>query len=204
MQESILVDGQTYKAKLVRRGPGDVVFVLEINGRVCGEMPFDNLIKVNTRLDPDHASFAEKQIRELRTELAIAKGRVIDMEVLETRLHAMEQALEQAERDRRAAISELHHVRQNLGPQTPRPHDLDKPLLVQTELRPEQIELLLYVARKDALDVETLARMVLANWLDSWRKVHPCTYKFESSGRDAPADVEHLADCPLHHGKGQA
>lgn len=200
--ESTIVEGDNYKVKLVRRGPGDVVFLLEIDGKVC-ELPFDNLVKANTRLDPDHASFAEKQIVALRREAAEAKGRVIDMEILEMRVRSAERAVEQAERDRRAALSELRHLRETLGPRTQQ-MDPDKPLLVQTELRPEHFELLLYAARRDGLDTETLARMVLSNWLDSWRKVHPCSYEFEDSARKSPGDIEHLANCPLHHGKGQA
>lgn len=197
--EITLVEGDNYKVRLVRRGPGDVIFLLEIDGKSCGELPFDNMVKATTRIDPDHASAAEKQIAELRREVAEARGKVFDMEHLRTRLQQVEHRAELAENERAAALAELRQGQPGPGPA--REVDPARPLLVQTTLRPEQIELLLYIARKDGLNTETLMRMALGNWLDGWRKAHPCTYEFEQSDRKSSTDVEHLANCPLLHAK---
>jgi len=202
--EATIVEGDNYRVKLIRRGPGDVVFLLEIAGRVCGEMPFDNLVKAVTRIDPDHASAAEKQIQALRLDVAEAKGKLIDAEYLQIQLRNTERARVLAENERRAALSELQHVRESAGasgvsPVSDNP-DLTRPVPVQ--LRPEYTELLLYAARTDGLDVEMLLRMILGDWVDAWRRTRPCRYEFETAGHDSVADREHLAGCPLLHSKG--
>lgn len=85
-----------YQVKLVRKEPGNVEFLLTINGRICGQMPFDNLIKAQVRLDPDHASGPEKQIQKLRRETAEARAQMYDWQAkamqLEERLKQYEAA----------------------------------------------------------------------------------------------------------------
>lgn len=67
-----------YSVSLVRNGPGDVEFLLVIDGRICGKLPFDNLIKAQVRLDPNHVSGPEKQIQKLRKETAEARAQMYD------------------------------------------------------------------------------------------------------------------------------
>ena len=67
-----------YSVRLTRKGPGEVEFTLVINGKTCGQMPFDNFVKAATRIDPDHAVGAEKQIRELREQTAKARAEMYD------------------------------------------------------------------------------------------------------------------------------
>lgn len=89
-------DDVVYRIKLVRKEPGNVEFLLTINGRVCGQMPFDNLIKASVRIDPHHASGPEKQIQKLRKETAEAKAEMYDWQAkamqLEERLKQYEAA----------------------------------------------------------------------------------------------------------------
>lgn len=72
--EATILERDSLAVKLVRRGSGDVVFQLIIDGQVCGLVPFDNLVKAATRIDPDHAVGPEKQIQELRRALSEARG----------------------------------------------------------------------------------------------------------------------------------
>lgn len=74
------VNGITYQVKLDRIGPGNVEFRLIIDERTRGLMPFDNLVKAATRIDPDHAVGSEKQIRELREQAAKARGEMYDQQ----------------------------------------------------------------------------------------------------------------------------
>lgn len=67
-----------YDVTLTRKGLGVVEFCLTIDGKTCGQMPFDNLVKAATRIDPDHAVGAEKQIRELREQVAKARAEMYD------------------------------------------------------------------------------------------------------------------------------
>ena len=52
-----------YQVKLTRKGLGDVEFTLMINDRVCGRLPFDNLVKAATCIDSDHVVGLERQIQ---------------------------------------------------------------------------------------------------------------------------------------------
>lgn len=72
--------GVPFRVILRRRGPGQVVFLLDVGGRTYAEVPFDNLVKAATRIDPAHATVAEQQIRRLREELATALGRAVEAE----------------------------------------------------------------------------------------------------------------------------
>lgn len=67
-----------YQIRLDRLGPGNVEFKLILDGRPCGTLPFDNLIKAATRIDPDHAVGPEKQIQKLRRELSEAQAAKFD------------------------------------------------------------------------------------------------------------------------------
>lgn len=67
-----------YKVSLIRNGPGNVEFLLTIDGKICGKLPFDNLVKAQVRLDPDHASGPERQIQKLRQETAEARALMYD------------------------------------------------------------------------------------------------------------------------------
>ena len=67
-----------YAVRLDRLGPGNVEFKLIINGRQCGTLPFDNLVKAATRIDPDHAVGPEKQIQKLRKEVSEARAEKYD------------------------------------------------------------------------------------------------------------------------------
>lgn len=182
----VVHEAENYRLKLVRQEPGDVRLVLEIDGRTKAVVPVDNLVKFSVRLDPEHASLPEKQIRQLREELAIAKGQLVDLEVLRERLRVAEEAAEVAERDRRALIQEQQPDRPVVGVS-------DDPQTVQVRLRPEQIELLLHVAEREHVESEALIRMIVAGWLDLWRRTHPCA--------ETP-DSDHLANCPLLHPRG--
>jgi hypothetical protein len=88
-----------YEIKLTRTGPGAVEFKLTIDGSAYGTMPFDNLVKAATRIDPDHAVGPEKQIRELREEVAKARAAMYDQQAradqAEQRVHALEAELKQ-------------------------------------------------------------------------------------------------------------
>jgi uncharacterized coiled-coil protein SlyX len=79
-----------YAIKLVKAGPGAVVFVLTIDDKVHGSLPFDNLVKAATRIDPDHVVGTELQIQKLRRETADARAEMYDWrakaEKLEERL----------------------------------------------------------------------------------------------------------------------
>lgn len=68
----------TYQVRLDRLGPGNVEFKLIIDGRPCGTLPFDNLVKAATRIDPEHAVGSEKQIADLRRELSEARATMYD------------------------------------------------------------------------------------------------------------------------------
>jgi glycosyltransferase involved in cell wall biosynthesis len=85
-----------YEIKLSRIGPGNVEFTLTLNGLVFGSMPFDNLVKAATRIDPDHAAGSELQIQKLRKETAEAKAAMYDWqakaEQLEKKLHEANEA----------------------------------------------------------------------------------------------------------------
>jgi hypothetical protein len=82
-----------YEVRLARKGPGVVEFTLTINGMTCGQLPFDNLVKSATRIDPDHAVGSELQIQKLRRETAEAKAAMYDWrakaEQLEEKLRAL-------------------------------------------------------------------------------------------------------------------
>ena len=85
-----------YNVRLDRLGPGDVEFTLTINGRPCGKLPFDNLVKAATRIDPEHAVGPEKQIQKLRRDLAEAEAAKYDWqaraEQLEEKIRAYEES----------------------------------------------------------------------------------------------------------------
>lgn len=87
-----------YQVRLDRNAPGSVEFTLTVDGRICGKLPFDNLVKAATRIDPDHATGPEKQIRALRREAADALAKMYDWQAragqLEEKVHALEAALE--------------------------------------------------------------------------------------------------------------
>lgn len=82
-----------YEVRLARKGPGVVEFTLTINGMICGQLPFDNLVKSATRIDPDHAVGPELQIQKLRRETAEANAAMYDWraraEQLEEKLRAL-------------------------------------------------------------------------------------------------------------------
>jgi predicted transcriptional regulator len=94
-----------YEIKLSRIGPGNVEFTLTLNGLVFGSMPFDNLVKAATRIDPDHAVGSELQIQKLRKETAEAKAAMYDWqakaEQLEKKLHEADAKLVEAHKDYR-------------------------------------------------------------------------------------------------------
>jgi glycosyltransferase involved in cell wall biosynthesis len=85
-----------YEVRLVRNGPGSVAFTLTLNGQVFGQLPFDNLVKAATRIDPDHAVGTELQIQKLRRETAEARAEMYDWrakaEQLEEKLRAFQEA----------------------------------------------------------------------------------------------------------------
>ena len=83
-----------YEIKLTRNGPGNVEFTLVIDGHVCGKLPFDNLVKAATRIDPDHAIGSEKQIQKLRREVAEAQAEKFDWQA---KAEQLEQRLKQYE-----------------------------------------------------------------------------------------------------------
>jgi hypothetical protein len=106
-KEATIVEGDNYRVRLVREGPGEVVFLLEIDDNEVGEVPFDNLIKAQVRIDPDHASGPEKQIQALRREAAQAKAEVYDMEALRLQLRDAKAAQYLAERERDRLLDQL-------------------------------------------------------------------------------------------------
>ncbi len=83
-----------YKVYLDRLDPGNVEFVLIICNKVCGKLPFDNLVKAATRIDPEHAVGSEKQIQTLRREVSEARAAMYDWqakaEKLEEKIRAYE------------------------------------------------------------------------------------------------------------------
>lgn len=92
-----------YSVKLTCRAPGTVEFTLTIDDHVHGRLPFDNLVKAATRVDPDHAIGPERQIRGLRQEVADANARMYEWQsramraeervaVLEGQLKAFQEA----------------------------------------------------------------------------------------------------------------
>jgi hypothetical protein len=89
-------DSVPYVITLTRAQPGLVEFTLKIDGKICGRMPFDNLVKAATRIDPDHAVGPEKQIQKLRRETAEAKAQMYDWQAkavqLEEQLRAFQEA----------------------------------------------------------------------------------------------------------------
>lgn len=91
------LDSITYAVTLTRKAAGKVEFRLEIDGRVFGLMPFDNLVKAATRVDPDHAVGTERQIRLLREETAKAKAEMYDWQAkamqLEEKLLAYQESM---------------------------------------------------------------------------------------------------------------
>ena len=94
---AFLRDGDTtWLARLVRRGPGDVIFELHVNSHQRAQVPFDNLIKAATRIDPDHAIGPEKQIRELREQLAKERAKTYELQALNTTLEERVARLEAA------------------------------------------------------------------------------------------------------------
>lgn len=92
-----------YSVRLDRTGPGQIEFTLTINGKTCGKLPFDNLVKAATRIDPDHAAGPEAQIRKLRDDLAKSDAAKYDWQVkaeqLEARVQTLEAMLIDAARD---------------------------------------------------------------------------------------------------------
>lgn len=87
----------TWLAKLVRRGPGDVIFELHVNSQQRAQVPFDNLVKAATRIDPDHAAGSERQIRELREQLAKERAKTYELQALNTALEERVARLEVAQ-----------------------------------------------------------------------------------------------------------
>jgi hypothetical protein len=92
-----------YSIKLTCKAPGTVEFTLTIDNHVHGRLPFDNLVKAATRVDPDHAIGPERQIRGLRQEVADANARMYEWQsrailaeervaVLEGQLKAFQEA----------------------------------------------------------------------------------------------------------------
>jgi hypothetical protein len=85
-----------YAIRLDRVGPGAIEFTLTINNKICGQLPFDNLVKAATRIDPDNAVGPEKQIQKLRKETAEARAEMYDWQAkalqLEERLKQYEAA----------------------------------------------------------------------------------------------------------------
>lgn len=63
-----------FSAKLRRRGPGDVLFEAFIGGRSVASIPWDNLVKTCVRLDPDHASEAQRQVTDARRQMGEAQA----------------------------------------------------------------------------------------------------------------------------------
>lgn len=86
-----------YKVALTRKGPGNVEFTLVIDGRPCAQLPFDNLVKAATRIDPDHAVGSEKQIQQLRKETAEAKAAMYDWQAKALQLEERVKQYEAAE-----------------------------------------------------------------------------------------------------------
>ncbi len=86
-----------YEVRLDRIGPGNVEFRLHVDGKACGKLPFDNLVKAATRIDPDHAVGSEKQIQQLRKEVAEARAEKFDWqakaEQLEQRVLQLEDTM---------------------------------------------------------------------------------------------------------------
>ncbi len=86
-----------YQIRLERIGPGNVEFKLFLDGNLYGKLPFDNLVKAATRIDPDHAVGPERQIQKLRRELSEAQAEKFDWqakaEQLEQRVEQLEQRL---------------------------------------------------------------------------------------------------------------
>lgn len=85
-----------YQVRLDRLGPGNVEFKLILDGRPCGTLPFDNLVKAATRIDPEHAVGPEAQIQKLRKELSEARAETYDWqakaEKLEEKIRAYEES----------------------------------------------------------------------------------------------------------------
>lgn len=85
-----------YQVRLERLGPGNVEFKLILDGRPCGTLPFDNLVKAATRIDPEHAVGPEKQIQQLRKDVSEARAAMYDWqakaEKLEEKIRAYEES----------------------------------------------------------------------------------------------------------------
>lgn len=96
------------KLELRRFGPGNVYLVCKIDESIRTSMPFDNLVKAMTRIDPDHASGPEKQIAELRNQLAEANGKVIDSQLKETQLRTQITELNRMIKGQDASIVDMH------------------------------------------------------------------------------------------------
>jgi hypothetical protein len=84
---------QPFNVRLVRRGPGDVLFTLTINGTLRATVPLDNFVKAAGRIDPDYATGAEREIQKLRVELGRALSDAVDAQMAVKRLIAERDAL---------------------------------------------------------------------------------------------------------------
>jgi hypothetical protein len=94
-------DDPPYALRLERKGPGDVVLVLEVGRQVYARVPYDNLIKMQVRLDPDHATRTERQVADARKAMGEAQAKMYDetarVEQLRQQLDARERRIEELE-----------------------------------------------------------------------------------------------------------
>lgn len=81
--------------RLRRRGPGDVIleaFAGESadgsSTRSVASVPWDNLVKMCVRLDPDHATEAQRQVADARRQMGEAQAAMYDKEAQIVQLKA--------------------------------------------------------------------------------------------------------------------
>ena len=85
-----------YEIRLTCPAPSVVELRFTLNGMVYGSMPFDNLVKAATRIDPDHAVGTELQIQKLRRESASALAEMYDWRARAERAEAKLAAFSEA------------------------------------------------------------------------------------------------------------
>jgi prefoldin subunit 5 len=114
MNRAVITLGDNFEVRIIRLMPGSCELQVEINDQIVGRVPFDNVVKARTRVDPDHASEPEKQIAALRAEVSALRSRELDFQTARQQINvAMErEAKMKAERD--AAVSELSYVRSRI------------------------------------------------------------------------------------------
>jgi hypothetical protein len=163
-EQTPIIVGDRFEAKLVCDEPGDVKFVLTIDGELQGTAPFDNVVKAATRIDPEHASVAEKQIKALRAEVGHLRGQLVDEQVLRTKVNQLERAMEMAKHDQSVALSELAQVRGAIRPQPDFAPEGMQTIFVN--LWTSQALVLSDAAQEEDMEFGAFVQRIIRNWIN--------------------------------------